>query len=279
VAADCIVNLSDGEARLEGHWKDWAGNSPCPIDEDPGQHGTSAVALLLRVARHAEIFVSRIARDQDELKGAEDSIAKAISHAATTWNVDIVIMSFGFGTQIPAVGKVIHNTVLRRTDEKRDMIFFAAANNDGLNEKEMFPASDVNVISVRGTDYSGAFLPKYNPDQWPNKQGQARFGTLAENVPYDLADEQSVKSGCSLATPILAGLVATVVQYVEHMGDPSLQSRVRTRDGILQVMGHMAQSNNPTYKYLAPWEFFFQRDDEERIALIRDALAALQRSR
>ncbi len=206
------------------------------------------------------------------------TVTQAISHAAWTWKVDIVSMSFGFKTRIPSVEKVIRDTIMKRRDEKKDILFFAAANNDGLNEKEMFPASDSNVISVRGTDHSGAFLQKYNPDPWPNKQGMPRFGTLAENVCYDCADRSSIKSGCSFATPILAGLVATVIHYVEHKGDMSLQRHMRTRDGILQVMDHMAYSNDRGYKYLAPWKFF-ERSDEERIALIRNALAALQRTR
>ncbi len=62
--------------RLEKHWRDWAGASACPVDDDPEKHGTSVVALLLRVARHAEVFVGRIARDQAGLGGAADNIAE-----------------------------------------------------------------------------------------------------------------------------------------------------------------------------------------------------------
>ncbi|KAL8364562.1 hypothetical protein RB595_003717 [Gaeumannomyces hyphopodioides] len=278
VNADCIVNLSDGEARLEGHWRDWVAASTSPIDDDPKRHGTSVVSLLLRVARHAEIFVGRIARNQAGLNGATDNIVNAISYAAVTWNVDIVSMSFGFDVRIRDVEKAISEAITRRKEAGRDILFFAAANNDGLNYEEMFPASDANVISVRGTDHSGTFLQKYNPNPRPNKRGLARFGTLADNVPYDCADKHSSKSGCSLATPILAGLVATVVQYVEHMGDDGLRRGVRTKDGILQVMNHMAHSNDLGHKYIAPWKFF-EKDDEGRIALIRHALDELQHSR
>ncbi|KAB5536136.1 peptidase S8/S53 domain-containing protein [Coniochaeta sp. 2T2.1] len=275
VAANCIVNLGDGEARLEGHWKDWVGASTLPIDDDPKQHGTLAVSLLLRVARHTEVFVARIARDQEGLKVATDNIVKAISYAAAEWDVDIVSMSFGFDVRILAVEKAISETITKRREAGRDILFFAAANNDGLNNDEMFPASDPNVISVSGTDHSGAFLQKYHPNPRPNKRGIPRFGTLAENVPYDCANEHSFRSGCSLATPILAGLIATVVQYVEHMGDDGLRHGVRTRDGILQVMNHMADSNDMSHKYIAPWKFF-KRNGEGRIALIRSALDELQ---
>lgn len=188
-------------------------------------------------------------------------------------------MSFGFDARIRAVEKAIRETIKKREDAGRDILFFAAASNDGLNKGEMFPASDVNVISVRGTDHSGAFLQKYNPSQQLSKRGLPLFGTLAENVPYDCADRHSSISGCSVATPILAGLVATVVQYVEHMGDDGLRHGVRTRDGILQVMNYLAHSNDSGHKYIAPWNFFFKRNDEGRIALIRHALDELQQSR
>lgn len=189
-------------------------------------------------------------------------------------------MSFGFNTQITAIEKMIGDVIGKRRNEGRDILFFAAANNDGLNSAEMFPASDLNVISVRGTDHTGAPLQEYNPSPWPQKAAHSRFGTLGKNVPYDCADKSSQKSGCSVATPILAGIMATIIQYVGYVAasNKRLQKRVRTRDGIQQVMGHMADSvpGNSCYKYVSPWKFF-QRSDEERIALIVNALAELQR--
>lgn len=202
---------------------------------------------------------------------------QAISHAVNTWDADFISMSFGFGRRDDTVGRAISEAIAQRRQTGRDIVFFAAANNDGLNSEEMFPASDSNVISVRGTDYSGEFLQRFNPNPWPNKRDMARYGTLAEDVPYDCANKLCTKSGCSLATPILAGLVATVVQYVEHMGADRLKQGVRTRDGILQVMDRMAQITalGQNFKYIAPWRFF-EKTDEGRLALIVNALDDLQ---
>ncbi len=190
-------------------------------------------------------------------------------------------LSFGFPNWITAVERAIDKLVRERRDKGRDIIFFAAANNDGLNSPEMFPASDPNTIAVRGTTHTGAFLPEYNPNPRPQKAGLSCFGTLAKDVPYDIGDRDSKKSGCSVATPILAGIVATVIQYIGHVAaaDTRLQERVRTRDGILQVMSHLADSahGDQRFKYITPWKFF-ARDDDERIALVRNALAELQRS-
>lgn len=67
-------------------------------------------------------------------------------------------MSFGFESRVDAIANVIHRVVGDRGHERRDIIFFAAAHNDGLNSNEMYPASDPHVISVRGTNYEGAFV-------------------------------------------------------------------------------------------------------------------------
>jgi hypothetical protein len=73
--ADCIVGLPGAEARLVGHWYDWAGDSGKPIDEDTSKHGTALVALLLRVALHAEVFVGRVAKDKNGLQDAAKKIS------------------------------------------------------------------------------------------------------------------------------------------------------------------------------------------------------------
>ncbi len=75
----CVMSLADAERRLVGHWHDWAGGSPVPVDEDVNRHGTSTAALLLRVASHAEVFVGRIAKDSRDLNRAMQNIVDVSS--------------------------------------------------------------------------------------------------------------------------------------------------------------------------------------------------------
>lgn len=63
------------DKRLEGHWFDCLGESPEPVDEDPDRHGTSMVALLLRLLPNAEVYVVRVARNAEGLFTAKQSIA------------------------------------------------------------------------------------------------------------------------------------------------------------------------------------------------------------
>lgn len=73
--AGCII-VTRAEALLKGRWHDFVEDSKTPVDEDTGRHGTALVALLLRVAIHAEVFVARVARNKDGLQIAENSISR-----------------------------------------------------------------------------------------------------------------------------------------------------------------------------------------------------------
>ncbi|KAE8447647.1 hypothetical protein EG329_010618 [Mollisiaceae sp. DMI_Dod_QoI] len=277
--ASCLINLGCTEARLIDHWHDWSGTSKVAIDEDPGKHGTALVALLLRVALHAEVFVGRVAKDEGELGHATEKISQAIRYATsaeTGWDVDIVTMSFGFPNVVTQIRDAMDDAIMGKRKRNKEIVFFAAANNDGSNSEELFPASHETVISVRGTDHTGGFVKKYNPEPWPQNKGPL-YGTLAENVPYDLGNPASKRSGCSIATPVLAGIMAMIIQYVNYAanGDARLCARLQTRGGVLRVLHYIANSGPEGRRYVAPWKFF-ERNEEDRLALIKHALAELQ---
>lgn len=72
VSAPCIG--ATGEARLTGRWFDCAGNAEKPVDDDQQKHGTAVTGLLLRVAKHASVYVIRVAKDSTSL--VADNVAK-----------------------------------------------------------------------------------------------------------------------------------------------------------------------------------------------------------
>lgn len=189
-------------------------------------------------------------------------------------------MSFGFPFIVDEIEYAVTDVNRgRRKDGKSEVVFFAAANNDGFNSEEMFPASLETVISVRGTDHTGAFINKFNPIPRPQKARGLLYGTLGQNVPYDIGDNSAQMSGCSVATPILAGIVATIVQYTNYtVGmDAETRTRLLTKDGILQVLEHISVGDDfGRRRYVAPW-LFFKGKEEERLATIRHALSKLER--
>lgn len=190
-------------------------------------------------------------------------------------------MSFGFASKVDAIDDAIANAIHERKKQKRDIVFFAAANNDGRNSKELFPASMKTVLSVRGTDHMGAFVQNFNPEPWSEKKGSVLYGTLGQEVSYDIGNQKLHMSGCSLSTPIMAGIVATIIHYVDRVAGEnpltaSLGRGLRTREGILQVLSLITDDGFDSRRYVAPWKFF-ERSAHERIALVTHALAELQR--
>jgi subtilisin family serine protease len=55
-------------------WKDWVDDSA--DFEDCDGHGTHAVALTMKMAPAADIFIARVAKDREKLEGASDAVAK-----------------------------------------------------------------------------------------------------------------------------------------------------------------------------------------------------------
>ncbi|KAK8144345.1 hypothetical protein G3M48_005932 [Beauveria asiatica] len=199
------------------------------------EHGTHLTTLLLRVAPSAEIYVARVADNSRGLASAEGNISQAsinfaIRIAAVQWDVDFISMSFGLAKHVAEIRDAIRDA----THHKRGRItFFAAAANDGLNRREMFPANFGDpVISVRGTNRSGAFEPDFNPAT--SASGPA-FGTLGKDVYLDWIDEEGRRciSECSVATPIGVGIACMVLEYTAYRaaefqpGDLALLGNVR----------------------------------------------------
>ncbi|KAH7210106.1 hypothetical protein DER44DRAFT_775050 [Fusarium oxysporum] len=249
--------------RLDGHWLDCVEGSDEMVDEDPDKHGTAMITLLLRLIPHAEIFVFRVAKNKDDLGMAQNRIARAIRSAAQEpWNVDIMSLSFGFADSAPGIEEAI---TYADTLKGGRILFFAAANNQGLNQMEMFPALYESVIPVRGTRYDGSFIQTYNPNTWPHRRGAELYGTISEDVPCDWICGQLVKSGCSVATPIVASIAAMIIWFVScrkaSFGNVvDVQKLIRTRRGMLSVFSLITQDQEHLRRYLAPWQLFKEGD-------------------
>ncbi|KXX82245.1 Ankyrin-3 [Madurella mycetomatis] len=233
------------------HWRDFAANELLPVDEDG--HGTAVVTTLLRTARNAEIFVGRVAAKRSDLANCAQNVAEAIKYAMTEWKPDIISMSFGFRTDQPSIKDAISTAVHSR---KNKILFFAAAGNRGANEEELYPASSRHVVSVRATDHVGTFVGDYNPAPSPQPMNEMTelYGTLGVNVPYDYPSAK-LMSGCSIATPILAGLAALIIQYASYhgAGERSL-AYLRQKQGLLWFFQNkgVKQGNKRTYVHLEP---------------------------
>ena len=192
---------------------------------------------------------------------------------AAGWGADIISMSFGYAEDVTIIGEALRDAEILRGNK---ILFFAAANNDGLNQPEKFPAFSESVISVRGTAQNGKFIRDYNPKNWPHKPG-IQYGTLAKDVPCGFFP---VKSGCSVATPILAAIAAVIIAFVDRDAEFDEWNRdtVRTRRGMRSVLQFMANDQNSKSErlYIAPW-FLFEYSARPR-TLISYALDRVPRN-
>ncbi|KAK8004773.1 subtilisin-like protein [Apiospora arundinis] len=239
-------------------WRDFVGDSADPVDENG--HGTHTVALVMKMAPSAEIYVARIARDRGSMDQAPHAICQAIKWATEECDVDIVSMSFGFESEIPEISIAIREAELRKHDK---LLFFAAASNSGGNRREMFPACHDAVISIRQTNAHGSFSDT-NPPADP--YGPAVFGTLGSNVPsawLGNVDGEVAKSGSSVATAIAAGLAAMMLTCANiglaqsQQRLPPEVARLWTRRGMLAMFAKMSvDTGHARCLFLTPLNFF-----------------------
>jgi hypothetical protein len=192
-----------------------------------------------------------------------DCYIQAITYASDR-GIDVVSMSFGSSQKSDVIVRAIRSS--------REMLLFAAANNEGLNEAEMFPASSEAVISVRGTDHDGLFLQPYNPSPRQHKAAP-HFGTLASAVPCVYPEpNRLIKSGCSVATPIMAAMAATIIRYVDRESVlHRYHDHVRTSQGMLAIFRAMTEEQKSERRYLAPWLLY--QNGRDTTHLIGNALS------
>ncbi|UKZ73153.1 hypothetical protein TrVFT333_000794 [Trichoderma virens FT-333] len=184
------------EGNME--WKDEVG------------HGTHLAVLLRKIAPNAIIHVARVFKKRPHVEKSAKNIAAAIRYAVDDWKVNIIVISFGFGSRNEIVSDAIKHAAFN------DVLMFAAASNDGKNRPDgvAWPAIESNVICVHSGDGYG------NPSSFtPSPKENMRIMVLGESVrsawPPNLGLPGDVKdmSGTSCAAPVAAGVAALILDY------------------------------------------------------------------
>lgn len=163
----------------------------------------------------------------------------------------------------------ITNALSKRT------LLFAAASNDGANLGRAFPAQYTGVFCIHSTDGNGN-PSKFNPTA---SRTDVNFSLLGEDVsshwPLGVNKHHqsvNVMSGTSVATPIAAGLAASVLSFVrqedqklapesEKLG-PWLK-RSNSMDAVFNSM--VKERRGAGYDYITPHVLFdTERDPQSR---------------
>ncbi|KAF2801991.1 uncharacterized protein BDZ99DRAFT_527942 [Mytilinidion resinicola] len=298
------------KGRVKREWcHSWVGAGTDVEDEDDELHGTNCVYVLHKAAPEANIYVEKVFRSNSFRIYQAENIARAIKHAVETWDVDIISMSFGLRPPVPRKdgNHAEENlalqdyqdlvdgiqTAIRNASVQSPRIMFAAASNNGKNEKRAFPAKyEPWVICVHASDGKGSD-GGINP---PTERG-ANFMTLGMGL--NLMERQWTheqkgrtpiykevyKSGTSFATPIAAGIAATVLDVASRVSAIKDRAKEKLRrpeemQKMLWLMSSPKHDLGNQYCFLAPWNHWEKHwqanETKSRIAwdLINDLFEA-----
>ena len=192
--------------------------------------------------------------------------SQAIMRAADEWKVDIITMSFGWPRHYPVIEAAIDHAT------RQEVLFCAAASNNGANDNVVFPANYAPVFCVHSFNEYGS-RSQYTPD--PQLSSAPNFAVLGENVKAaspGLADGKS-QSGTSTATPILAAVMALVLEFVDQKPNKTTHDRrIRTPKGMMEVLLAMSKEKEG-YHLVKPWTLMDWEVEKEVIEMrVKDVM-------
>ncbi|KAI0153424.1 hypothetical protein BJ166DRAFT_532751 [Pestalotiopsis sp. NC0098] len=272
------IREAKAKGRVREEWcYSWVDHDPGASDDDNELHGTNCVELLHKAAPEADIYVAKVFSQNSVRLNEAENIAKAIRHAADVWNVDIISMSFGLRRPEANVERDrnkehaasnhyrniiddIERSIRRASHNPR--IIFAAASNDGKNAERAFPANyQPRVICVHASHGNGE-------DGGINPPAKSGFMTLGMGVELSEREwitkggrdfpkyKKVIKSGTSFATPIAAGIAATVLDLASRVEaiDNQVKDKLSWSEGLEKVLNLMTVPDaQGGLSYMAPW--------------------------
>jgi hypothetical protein len=294
-------------ATKSGRFQCWPNNDAC---KDTDGHGTQVAYLLLRLAPHVHLRVAKVANTQ-LLNDADIKQIAAVSHISLRLcsqlkantkqaichfsalnedskpedQVDIINMSFGFPRYEPRLKPILDAI---RAARQKNILFFAAAGNDGGNQGIFWPArlhEQGDVICINSSDWEGN-ASKFNPTTGSNNC----ICTLGEALPScELSAQNEIvhRSGTSFATPIAVATAAIVLGLVdadkpkgeEPQDFPFIKTQLRTKAGMEKILSTMCvlpgQKSRMGYAYITPWFFLSEIDAQSRMRILANELRSL----
>lgn len=228
------------------------GGSRSTLPQDDHGHGTYITSILLKMARNVDVYVARVSENG---KTWNSSLVEKALQWAVQQDVHIISISFGFPRMNQSL-EPIRRGILQA--HAADILIFAAASNEGKGHPIAFPACLDEVICVSSTDGAGK-ASLFNP----NMQAGKRLCAIGEGIPgswplkLNPNGGTARRAGTSYATPVVAGVVAMIMDCVWSIrGECSLEAQaLRTNRGILAVLALML-TKDEGIEFLSPGLLF-----------------------
>jgi hypothetical protein len=155
-------------------------------------------------------------------------------------------MSFGMRKEVKEVTRAIDLAL------KHGKLVFAAAANEGGLQPRAHPASLPGVICIHATDGYGT-PATFNP----NAEVGDNFSTAGVGIESEWAAKTVFKSGTSFATPVAAGIAASILDFARthltrELDNPKFLYSYRGMRHLLRSMAPMRYQ----YHFISPWNAF-----------------------
>lgn len=181
------------------------------IDEGFG-HGTMVAGLVALTAPDAKIMPMRVL--DDEGRGTVFNIACAITNA-TAHGAHVLNLSFGAPHFLKTIYERFHVTMVHGG------IIVAGAGNRNMQEPPLYPASDQRALMVSAVDSLDikADFADYHPSVVVSAPGAG----IRSAYP---GGEWGAGSGCSFATPMVAGEIALILSVAPDLEPEQLEAHI-----------------------------------------------------
>ncbi|KAK1843838.1 ankyrin repeat domain-containing protein 28 [Colletotrichum chrysophilum] len=177
---------------------------------EKGLHwGSTLASLIHQYGPKTKIYVAKVTDDPRVHSQDAEWIVEAIAYAIESWDVDIIVLPFGFRSVNRKMMKPLAET--RKMNKKR--IVIAAATANGFNSMRGYPATSPHVIAIHAVDGQGRHCGLAPAP----KAGDYNFSVVGAGLkaPWTNADTgKKLVNGNTFAAGIAAGIVASFLEFV-----------------------------------------------------------------